>query len=326
MSESLPSRSVLTLATGRRLYLNLAINLARSFKRWHADSPIRFALATDQAEHLPGDLADIDVVELEPEQFGSGFSPKLYLNRIAPAEQTMFVDADCLCTGPLDAVFDRFAGRDVSVVGRPMGEGEWFGNVAAICEQFDVPALPRFNGGLYYLEPGDTCEAVYETAQQLEPRYEEIGFKRLRGSANEEVLMALSMAIHQQKPVPDDGTIMNTTLEAPGGTSLDTLRGTSRMRNPASHPEHFAWNRMTEMHPQLVHFLGYQTTRYPYRREEIRLRRVMADGWPLWAADAWAALRFSAPWLVRERAKDVLRPLYHRFFGPREVRKTALDR
>jgi hypothetical protein len=317
---------VLTLATGKPLYLRLAVNLARSFKWWHQDSPIRFTLATDQVEALPEDLSDLSIIRLEPGELGEGFSPKLYLNRIAPADQTLFVDADCLCTGPLDPVFDRFEGHDVSVIGRHMAEGEWFGNVKAVCEQFDVPALPRFNGGLYYLEPGDTCEIVYKTAQQLEDRYDEIGFKRLRGGANEEVLMALSMAIHDQEPVPDDGTIMNTTLEAPGGTQLDVLRGTSRMLNPHDHPDHFEWGQHTEMNPRLVHFLGYQTTRHPYRREEIRLRLAVAKGWPVLVADAWAALRFSIPWLTKESIKDVLRPLYHRLFDPREVQKTALDR
>jgi len=319
-------RSVLTLATGQSLYLRLAVNLARSFLHWHSNSPIRFALATDQADALPDDLREIDVIELESGQFGQGFSPKLYLNRIAPANQTLFVDADCLCTGSLEPVFDRFEGHDVSVVGRHMAEGEWFGDVEAVCEQFDVPALPRFNGGVYYIEPGDTCETVYETAQQLEARYDEIGFKRLRGSANEEVLMALSMALHNQEPVPDDGPVMNTTLEAPGGTQLDVLRGTSRMLNPPDHPEHFEWTQHTEMNPRLVHFLGHQTTRHPYRREEIRLRRAVADGWPILAADAWAAFRFSIPWLAKESVKDILRPLHHRFFGPRKIQKTALDR
>lgn len=319
-------RSVITLATGKRLYLDLAVNLARSFIHWHKGSDIRFTLATDQAEFLPNDLQEIDIVELEPGQFGEGFSPKLHLNRIAPAEQTLFVDADCLCIGRLDPVFERFEGHAVSVVGRYMSEGEWFGDVAAVCDRFNVDALPRFNGGLYYVEPGETSKSVYETAQLLEGRYDEIGFRRLRGYANEEVLMALSMALHNQEPVPDDGTIMNTTLEAPGGTQLDVLRGTSRMFNPPDHPEHFAWVEHEEMSPLLVHFLDYQTKRHPYRREEIRLRRVVGDGWSVATADLWAALCFSAPWLTKEYVKDTIRPLYHRLFGPRKVQKTALDR
>jgi hypothetical protein len=70
--------------------MRLAVNLARSFLRWHTDSPIRFVLATDQTDALPEDLRKIDIIELGPGQFGEGFSPKLYLNRIAPADQTLW--------------------------------------------------------------------------------------------------------------------------------------------------------------------------------------------------------------------------------------------
>jgi hypothetical protein len=320
------SRSVLSLAVGDPLYLRLAVNLARSFCYWHRDSDIRFALATDQADRLPSDIEGIEVIELDSGQFGEGFSPKLYLNELAPAEQTLFVDADCLCTGPLDRALDRFSGYDVSVVGRPISEGEWFGDVSEICESFDIPAMPKFNGGVYYLEPGDECDAVYETAQSLKSEYDEIGFERLRTHPNDEVLVSLAMALHDQAPVPEDGTIMNSTLACPGGMDLDVLRGRSRLYNPKGHPEHNDWYPLEEMNPALVHFLGHETTQHPYRREAIRLKKVMRDGWPVWAADAWAALRFSMPWLTKERTKDLLRPAYHALFGPRSIQKSADSR
>ena len=67
--------------------------------------------------------------------------------------------------------------------------------------------MPRFNGGIYYLEPGPTCTAVYEAARQLLPRYDELGFVRLRGSENDEVLMASALAIHGIAPLVEDGLI-----------------------------------------------------------------------------------------------------------------------
>lgn len=320
------SRSVLSIAVGEFLYLRLAVNLTRSFHFWHKDSDIQFALATDQAHHLPNDLSDIEIINLKPGEFGQGFSPKLYLNELAPAEQTLFVDADCLCTGPLDDAFGRFREHDVSVIGRPISEGEWFGDVSEICESFDIPAMPKFNGGVYYLEPGDACDAVYETAQSLKSEYDEIGFERLRTHPNDEVLVSLAMALHDQAPVPEDGTIMNSTLACPAGMDLDVLRGTSRLYNPNDHPEHNDWYPLEEMNPALVHFLGHETSQHPYRREAIRLKKVMRDGWPVWAADAWAALRFSMPWLTKERTKDLLRPAYHALFGPRSIQKSADSR
>jgi hypothetical protein len=319
-------KSILTLATGNTVYLNFAVNLARSFRFWHKKSDIGFTIATDVPGLIPHDIQNSTILELQPGVFGEGFSPKLYLNELAPAEQTLFVDADCLCTGPLDEAFDRFVGHDVSVIGRPISDGEWFGDVSEICESFDIPAMPKFNGGVYYLEPGDECDTVYETAQSLKAEYDEIGFERLRTHPNDEVLVSLAMALHDQEPVPEDGTIMNSTLACPGGMEIDVLRGISRLYNPKDHPEHNDWYSLEEMNPALVHFLGHETKQHPYRREAIRLKKVIRDDWPVWAADAWAALRFSMPWLTKKRTKDLLRPAYHALFGPRSIAKSPDSR
>jgi len=319
-------RSVLTIAVGSSLYLRLAVNLARSFLWWHEGSDIRFTLATDKSHSIPHDLTSINIVDLDVNRYGSGFSPKLYLNELAPADRTLFIDADCLCTGPLHDTFDRFSGRPVSVVGQRISRGEWFGDVASICDRFGIRGMPKFNGGVYYLEGGSKCDAVYDTAQSLKSDYDEIGFKRLRTHPNDEVLMSLAMALHDLEPVPENGKIMNSTLACPGGMEIDVLRSTSRLYNPKDHPEHNDWYPLEEMNPALVHFLGHETKQHPYRREAIRLKKVMRDDWPVWAADAWAALRFSMPWLTKERTKDLLRPAYHAYFGPRPIKKSADSR
>jgi hypothetical protein len=316
----LPQRSVLTIATGKPIYIELAINLARSFKWWHKDSSIQFVMATDQKHLIPPDLSDIEIIELQPGQYGQGFSPKLHLDKLASTSQTLFVDADCLCVGSLESVFDRFAGHAVSVVGRTISEGEWFGEVATICSQFNIKALPRFNGGVYYLEPGDICTQVYSTARYLEPKYDEIGFTRLRNRPNDEVIMALSIAIHGQSPISEDGTIMNSTLACPGGLKIDVLKGEARLLNPYNHPNYNSWYELEEMNPVLVHFLSHHTTLHPYVREKIKLDLTMARGWSAWLARLWANIAFSYPWLIKKLFKDFLRPVYHKLLKPRTIK------
>ena len=312
-------RSVLTIATGKPLFVRLAATLARSFRIWNADNGIGFAIATDQAEALPPDLDWVQVIPLQPGQYGDGFSPKLYLNELAPADRTLFVDADCLCVRDLRPAFEAFAGRPVATIGRVVSDGEWFGDVAAVSREFGVRGLPRFNGGAYYLERGEASDRVFEEAQALESHYDEIGFERLRGRPNDEVLMALAMAIHGLDPVPEDGTIMNSTLAAPAGVEVDVFEGRSRLSNPTGHPDHNAWYDQHELRPALVHFLGSEVGRYPYRREEVRLAKL-AEGWPRPLATLWADLAFSAPWKARETFKDTFRSLYHRLVGVRAVR------
>ncbi len=119
------NKLVLTIATGKSIYIQMAVNLARSFKWWHKNSDIKFAIATDQAYLIPPDLSDILIIELQPNQYGQGFSPKLHLDKISPADNTLFVDADCLCVGSLESVFDRCKGHTVSVIGKTILEGDF---------------------------------------------------------------------------------------------------------------------------------------------------------------------------------------------------------
>ena len=317
---SAASRAVLSIAVGKPVYLAMAVNLARSFKRWHQDSDIRFVLATDQPDMVPSDLHDIEIVTLAPGEYGIGFAPKLHLDRMTPADRTLFVDGDCLCVGPLDRVFAGFAGRAVSVVGGYISSGEWFGDVASVCRQFGVPAILKFNGGVYYLERGEMSSRVYRMARELEPRYDEIGLVRLRGRPNDELLMAIAMAVHGQVPVPDDGSVLSDPQACPGPIELDVLRGGSTLTNPAPpHPRHMAWYPHWKVHPVLVHFLDFYTTKHPYRREERRLSLTVARGWPIWVADAVAAVTQSLPLLAKDWVKTVLRPLYRRLFGYRAI-------
>jgi hypothetical protein len=314
-------RSVFTIAVGKPLYFRMACALSRSFKFWNDHNVIRFFMATDvERGLLPEDLADIEIIPLKPGQYGPGFSPKLYLDKIAPSQHSLFVDADCLCVGSLADAFVAFRGHSVSVIGRGISSGDWFGDVGAICQQFKIPTMPRFNGGVYYLERGGTCQRVYETARELERRYDEIGFVRLRGHPNDEVLVSLAMALHGQKPIPESGDIMDSLLAGPAGLELDVFSGRALLRNPKKHPKHNPWYELEEMKPKLVHFLGRDIREYPYRQEEMRLELVCGKGWPRWWATVWAKVFFSAPWLIWKKCKDFLRPTYHRHFGARAVR------
>ena len=313
--------AVLTLAVGKPAYIRMAVNLARSFLVWHPDADIAFVMATDRPELVPSDLSGrVEVVELAAGQYGEGFSPKLHLDQITPSTSTLFIDADCLCVGPLESIFERFAGKSVSVVGGPVSSGEWFGDVRSVCAQFELSSIPKFNGGIYYLERGPTCSDVYRTARALESRYDAIGLVRLRGRPNDELLMAIAMAVHGQSAVPDDGSIMADPQAYPGRVALDVLHGGAMLSNPAPpHSMHVAWNPLASAKPLVVHFLGDHTTRHPYRREEIRLALRVARQWPTVCADVAALLCRSLPLETARVAKDLLRPAYRQIAGTRAV-------
>ena len=314
-------RYVLTIATGKPIYIQMAVNLARSFKLWHQHSNIKFAIATDQSQLIPPDLSDIQIIELKPNQYGQGFSPKLHLDKISPADETLFIDADCLCFGSLEPVFERFKGRAVSVIGGTISNGEWFGDIATICQKFDLKSLPKFNGGIYYLSKGEITDLVYATARELEPQYDEIGLVRLRNRPNDELLMAIAMALHKQTPIHDDGSIMSDPQCCQGAITIDVLRGNSRLVNPPfPDKKHQDWYPFVKVSPLIVHFLGHHASIYPYTREEMRLSLVSTNKrLPIWTINIWVTLVCSIPQLSIRTFKNIFRSLYHQVFGVRNI-------
>lgn len=318
----MPDRAVLTIATGKPLYFEMALTLARSFRRWNSDNAIAFYLVTDQASPLPTDLrGQVHVRCVEPNQFGDGFSPKLHLDELACANATLFIDADCLCGRGLSDVFERFAGRSVATVGGRIAEGEWFGDVRATCRRLGVSSLPKFNGGVYYLERGPMSREVYATARRLEAKYDDLGLVRLRGRPNDELVMAGAMAIHGLESFPDDGSILGDPQACPGPITLHIVTGKVRMINPPPpHPDHRDWYLLSEISPAIIHFLG-EWNRHPvYRREACVLRLI---GWNCPAALACMLGRFIvAPLNATEILRTWLRPLYRAVFGVRRLRRS----
>lgn len=311
-------KAVFTLAIGKSIYVQMAVSLARSFKYWHKNSAIRFFIATDQKHLIPCDLSDIEIIELKSGVLGDGFSPKLHLEQIAPAQQNIFIDADCLCVGSLESVFDNFSGHAVSVIGKIVSTGNFFGDVASVCRRFELNGLPKFVGGLYYLEKGSVSDHIYATARQLEPKYDELGLIRLRGRPNEEPLMAIAMAMYGQTPIPDNGTIKAEPMFYPSGVEADVFQGTASLWNLPSDPNYIStW--LTEAHPIIVHFHCDGTERDPYTREVIKLEKVMAQGWSLWAASVYAFVVASLPQVIIRWLKDTFRPMYRKLFGVRPV-------
>ena len=312
---------MLTIATGKKVFVDMAANLARSFLWWHQNSNIKFQLVTDQPDLIPADIiGKIEVVKVQPGQLGKGFSAKLQLDKLVSDGKTLFIDSDCLVFGPLNPVFDKFKGSGVSVIGGYISSGEWFGDIASVCKKFNVPHIPKFNGGLYYLEKGETSKMVYKAARELEKDYDKIGFARLRGLPNDEVLMALAMQLHGQAPIPDDATVMSDPQACPGQYEIDVISGSRLLINPP-HPSplHQSWYPFGNISPVVVHFLGYYTLHYPYLREVYRLKKALGKKLNPFT-ELLALLHIQIPAIIKEQIKNTFRPLYHKLAGVRKVK------
>ncbi len=315
-------RAVLTVATGKPIYWDMAVQLARSFEFWNAANDIQMFILTDQNVGLPKRLRKTTRVSVTTGSLGRGFSAKLQLDRFLPADETLFIDADCLCVGSIEFVFERFVGHSFSVVGGEISAGEWFGDVRSICSQIGVPSLPKFNGGLYYIRRGTASSAVYECAREMEPRYDELGLVRLRGLPNDELLIAIAMALEGCSATVDDGLVMGDFMACPELVELDVPTGRCVMRNPRlPDSQHRPWFPLHEVRPAVVHFLGHHISRWPYRSELVKMRALAWGIAPL--AASYIGRAYSLPFRGEEAVKRILRPSVHALFGPRSIKTTV---
>jgi len=301
---------------GRPVYVELAFNLARSFFHWNRDRSISFHLVTDLPLILPSDLKEVVVNPVVAGRFGAGFSPKLWLDELAPAYQTLFVDSDCLCFGSLAPVFDRFAGKTVSVIGETRSTGEFFGDIPTLCRNLKLPWIPVFVGAIYYLENSPAAKAVFAQARSFERDYDALGLVRLRGVPNDEPLIALGMARHGLLPVPDDGGIKADAMHYLKFAEMDVLNGHIRVEKPVP-----GKSVPSTASPVLFHFNSHYTLERHYRRESCRLKKVCAQHWPSGLAAIYSTLRHDLPALLTQGLKNLLRPLSHRIFGYRRIAK-----
>ncbi|MGZ4044827.1 MAG: hypothetical protein ACXVNP_00950 [Bacteroidia bacterium] len=299
----------------------MATNLARSFFWWHPETDIQFIIVTDDVGGFPADVIKRSkITVIKPGQMGEGFSPKLHLDLLAPEGQTLFIDSDCLVFGKLDSVFDRFAGKQVSVIGSYLSEGDWYGDVTKICKNLKINKLPKFNGGIYYLEKGETATKVYETAREVEKNYDKIGLTRFRNTTADEIIMSIALELNDQTPIPDDATIMSDPQACPGKYNINVISGQRKLINPTfPDPLHRSWYPFHNVSPLVVHFLGYFTQHYPYKREVFKLGKAV-NGRLSIIDNLIAVVTIEYPDRFKNFVKDTFRPLFRQLFGTRKVK------
>jgi hypothetical protein len=321
----LPINSIFTIATGSQVYLRYAFNLARSFALHNKIEAMSFYIVTDQQCALPKDLSFVRVMALPSEVASDGLTPKLYLDLLAPTARTLFLDSDCLVFRDLQFVFDRFRGSPISVVGVAVADGDWCGPQAtSLRSQFGFAAMPRFNGGLYYVERGAAATKVYDTARQLRSQYDALGFHRHRAGLNEEPLVSLAMAIHSQQSIADDGSILSDLGAGLQRTSIDVLHGRSVLYNPPPpSPRHKWWQSTRGAYsPAIIHFADG----FPYNREAFKLSLKFTTSFSDNAVAAAAFCRYSAPYWTENLLKSIGRLVYRKLFGYRAVKAAKRSR
>jgi hypothetical protein len=312
-------KCILTIATGKQLYMDMAATLARSYRATNRDTQIPFVIATDRPDRIASDVSDwVTTVRVNPLRHGEGFETKLWMDELSPARKTLFVDADCLIVQNVSPVFELFHGKAVSVLGECVSEGEWFGSIKDRCTRLNVAAVPRFVGAVYYFDKTLGAAETFQAARELAASYDTLGMVRLRNRKNEEPLISMAMALFGHLPVCDDGSIKADAMHFPDLHSVDVLRGHARFRNTSGF-RCTTSPRVAEALPRVAHFNDAYVNGKTYRREAFILRSTQQARCPPALARMAAWFWISLPSDIRASARNRLRPIYHALFGVRRV-------
>jgi hypothetical protein len=315
------SKRVVTIATGNKTYIDMACNLAMSFLMWNDNLTIKFVLVTDRVDYLPQRLRDnIDIVEINPGELGDGFSAKLQMDKFGCSGQNLFIDADCLVYGNLEPVFDHFKGHDVSVVGYNRTEGKDIGfckDIRTVMSNTGINYFPLLCGSVYYFEKGELATKIFAHARSLLQSYEEIGLVPLRGKANEEPLMAISMAKFDQQPVNDTGQIKADRMFYEY-LKTNVIKGKAHLWNNKDVPVP-EYSELMQATPVIVHFNAAHAESFEYESEVIRLKKVFLEDHSITAANLLAFIRSVFPGKLSKILKDIFRPVYRAVFGYRKI-------
>jgi lipopolysaccharide biosynthesis glycosyltransferase len=305
--------SVITFATAKSDYLQLAFNCARSILLFN---DIKIYIVTNLTHKIPAQLHDhIFFIPPKPEHITMGTGMKLYIDEYVQTEHTLFIDSDCLCFDSLEKIFSACTNMDISCAGTTVPAASWCGETQAktIKENFGLDNLIRFNGALYYIKKSHIAHNIFDKARSIAHDYDKYGFSRINNKwINEEGPISIAMMLNQQLHMPDNGEYM-TDLYTDRQPALNVLKGLRLLKNPSyGMPLHREWYPSHNYSPVILHFGGSNLNTYPYIAQRWLLKLYNA-GFPISLATGITNIFIDIPyhvlhWLNGSLKKSRIRP------------------
>jgi len=148
-------RGYLTMAVGRRPYLEMAVDLALSLKE-RTTLPVLLA-ADEKLGALARDVfrgVFTEIVRIE-RRFLDGRARKFGVAAASPLDETMFIDADCLALSDPDPVWSWTGPGPLTMAGELLGpadDRDHHGfSTRKLMERLDLPAYLKTNSGVFHV-------------------------------------------------------------------------------------------------------------------------------------------------------------------------------
>ena len=189
------TRGFITIATGKEMYFQFARNLLFSYKLF-CDSPLPFAIMCDRENEYTALFDDVVLFEKTEHPYFDKFE----LLKLAPYDETIFIDSDCLAYADLNLFWDYFNSADAftaSGTNYPIDSDKGLFNKHQVGPYTErVHWKPDIHGGLYYIRKGETCDAIYRECRYIAEHYPEFQWPDFCAPYADEPVLCLAMAVH----------------------------------------------------------------------------------------------------------------------------------
>lgn len=273
--------SVITFATNKLSYLQFALNCARSVLLFN---DINIYIVSNITITIPRDLENkVFIIPAVAEHGAMGIGIKLHTDKYLQTENSLFIDADCICFDSLEKIFKACDGMDVSCAGRVVPAADWCGvkQAETIKDNFGIDNLVRFNGGLYYIKKSRVTTQIFDKAREIANKYDDYGFDRINDKwINEEGPLSIAMMLNNQQPIADDGQYMTDLYTDPFPKINVLKKGSRLLKNPSRGVKHRPWYPPCYS-PIILHFGGSTINSYPYNSQNalLKLYHLKVPAW-----------------------------------------------
>jgi hypothetical protein len=283
-------RAIFTVATGKPIYGEMAMGLARSL--YLIDDPTPRAIMTDLKQF---DWHRYYDTVLEPDETGKW----PYLSRFTAldrmdADEFIMLDGDSLVFKQLGPIFDLCKGKSVAWQGEMRSKGEFRGReLADVCKDFGVSAVPRFNAGFTYYSRTEETKTLFAEALKVGSEYEKYGFNWFRGCPSGEVCLMIAM-LHTGlgELLPPGITISHSGIGSIGMPKVNVLSGECSFVVRSQ--------KLARIEPYVFHAHYYRQFRFYWNQLRIlRNLEKYEDRRPAGYKPRWMRLRksFESRWI-----------------------------
>lgn len=257
-----------TVANGKK-YRDFAYALARSY-RYHNGLDISFYIVSDEDFNLPTDLKWVKKKIVPKDLMGQGMEYRFNFDKIAPAYQSLFIDADSIIYKDISSLFN-LGNTSINVIGQKVTDGIWADlEPSQALSQFNIPYLIKYCGAFYFIVKNETTEKICETAQSLSKS--DYPFQQHRFSVNDEPILSISMVKHNVEPVIDTGNLWTDVAQLETHRNLNVLKGIALFINSTSKSVQKPWIALGSYSPMIVHMGGAIHNKNPWLFDSMRLK------------------------------------------------------